>query len=224
MAEKRMVMLQAEFEPLQVDLSRMAVVVIDMQNAFVSKGGMFDIWGFDISGNPRVIQPIKDIANAARAKNVKVINLAHRLSADGREVGPMSTFQHNKVMQSWREHPEWRDKLIMKGTWGADFIDELKPPAQEIVIEKQRFSAFAGTYLDMTLKTYDIRYLVFTGVATNICVESSLRDACHLEYFPILVSDATAASPPDRQEATIGNVKQCFGWVTTTKEVLKILK
>jgi ureidoacrylate peracid hydrolase len=76
----------------------------------------------------------------------------------------------------------------------------------------------------MMLRTYDIKYLAFTGVATNICVESSLRDACHLEYFPILVSDATAASPPSRQEATIGNVKQVLGWVTTSDNIINAIE
>lgn len=223
MVEKGKVLLQAEPAPLEIDLRRLAVLMIDMQNAFVSKGGMFDVWGFDISTIPRVIQPIKEITGAARKKGVRVVNLAHVLYPDAREVGPMSVFWNNKVLQSWREKPEWRDKLLMRGTWGAAIIDELKPPADEIYIEKQRFSAFAGTYLDMTLKTFDIRYLIFVGVATNICVESSIRDACHLEYLPVLVSDAAAASPSNRQEASIGNIKQCFGWVTNTKEVLNIL-
>jgi ureidoacrylate peracid hydrolase len=222
MPAKARIILQAEYGPLEVDINRLAVLVIDMQNAFVSKGGMFDLWGFDISHIKNVIQPIKEVTGMARAKNIKVINIAHRINPDFSDVGPVSTFWHNKVMQSWREKPEWREKLIMKGTWGAEFIDELKPPANEMVIEKQRFSAFAGTYLDMTLKTFDVRYLIFAGVATNICVESSIRDAFHLEYFPILASDAVEACPPNRQEASLGNIKQCFGWVTTTTDILNV--
>ncbi len=224
MVTQEKVMLQAEYEPLEIDLGRLAVVVIDMQNAFVSKGAMFDIWGFDISKTPAVIQPIKDIISAARARKIKVIHLAHVLYPDVREVGPMSNFWYNRVLQSWREKPELRDKMLMRGTWGADIIDELKPLPDEIYIEKQRFSAFAGTYLDITLRTFDIRYLIFTGVATNICVESSVRDASHLQYLPILVSDATEASPPNRKKDSLENIKQCFGWVTTTAEVLKVLK
>ena len=224
MKEHQFVTLQAEPEPLEIDLKRMAVLVIDMQNAFVSKGGMFDLWGFDISNNPKVIEPIKRITSAARAKQIRVIYLAHVLSPDVREAGPMSTFWFNQVLKSYREKPEMRHALLLRGTWGAQIIDELKPREDEMLIEKRRFSAFVGTDLDMMLKTYDIRYLVFTGVATNICVESSLRDACHLEYLPILVSDAAAASPPSRQEATIGNVKQVFGWVTTSLNLIKALR
>ena len=219
-----MAKLEAQPEPLEIDLKRMAVLVIDMQNAFVSKGGMFDLWGFDISTIPKVIDPIKRIVNLARQKKVRVVWLAHTLYPDIREVGPLSRFWINQVLKTYREKPEWRDKLLLRGTWGAQIIDELKPAKDEIFIEKRRFSAFVGTDLDMLLKTYDIRYLVFTGVATNICVESSLRDACHLEYMPILISDAAAASPSSRQESTIGNVIQCFGWVTSTDKLLKAMQ
>jgi len=224
MKEHEMVKIQAEPEPLEIDLKRTAVLVIDMQNAFVSKGGMFDLWGFDTSAIPHVIEPIKKIINAARAKQIKVIYLAHVLSPDVREVGPFSAFWHNKVLTSYRETPQMRDSLLLRGTWGAEIIDELKPREDEILIEKRRFSGFVGTDLDMMLRTYDIRYLVFTGVATNICVESTLRDACHLEYLALLVADAAAASPPSRQEATIGNVQQVFGWVTNTDNLLQVLR
>ena len=224
MVKNGKVMLQAEHFPLEIDLIRTAVLVIDMQNAFCTKGAMFDLWGFDISTVPAIIPNIQAIIGAARSAKIKVISLAHVLYPDVREVGPMTSFWYNKVMISFREKPQWRDKLLMRGTWGADFIDELKPQPDEIVIEKQRFSAFAGTYLDIALRTFDIRYLIVTGTATNICVESSIRDACHLQYFPILVSDGAAASPPDRQHDAIENIKQCFGWVTNTRNVLNILK
>ena len=79
--------------------------------------------------------------------------------------------------------------------------------------------------MDIILRTYGIKFLVFVGVATNICVETSIRDAFHLSYFPILVSDATiAAGPPGTQEAAIHNVKTAFGWVATSDNVIKAMK
>lgn len=214
------VVLQAELEPLEIDLGRTAIIVIDMQNAFVNKGGMFDSSGRDISLIPRIIEPINKINKAARSNNVKVIYAVHRLTPDLREVGPMSRYRLNPRL----ENPKIREGLILQGTWGADIIDELTPEEGEMVIEKRRFSAFVGTELDMMLKTFDIRYLLFTGVATNICVESSLRDASHLQYFPVLVSDAVAASPPSRQQSSIDNIKDVFGWVTTSDNVIDALK
>ena len=76
----------------------------------------------------------------------------------------------------------------------------------------------------MMLRTYDIRYLIFTGVTANICVESSLREACHLEYLSVLVSDATAAQLLSQHESAIANVKQIFGWVTTSGHIINALK
>lgn len=216
--------LQAEPEPLEIDLKRLAVVVVDMQNAFVSKGGMFDLWGFDISNNLKIIEPIKKITNAAQEKGVKVIYIAHRLSPNLHEVGSNSPFWYQKAPKSYREQPEMQEKFYIRGTWGAEIVDELKPQGNDILIEKPRYSAFIGTDLDMILKTYDIKYVAFVGVATNICVESSLRDAFHLEYFPILISDAVASSGPSfMQEATIYNVKLCFGWVTNAENFVKAL-
>jgi ureidoacrylate peracid hydrolase len=216
-------LLEAQPQPLEIDWKRTAVIIIDMQNAFISKGGMFDLRGFDISSLSITISPIKRLADAARARKIRVIYVSQVLSPDLREVGPVSPYYNNYMVRAYREKPEWRDKLLLRGTWGAQIIDELKPQESDILVEKPRFSAFAGTDLDMILKTYDIRYLIFSGVATNICVESSLRDACHLQYFSILTSDAAAATPASRQEASIGNIIQCFGWVTDTEKLLKAM-
>jgi len=101
----------------------------------------------------------------------------------------------------------------------------LKPKEDDIVVEKQKFSAFFGTNLDIILKTFNIKFITFSGVATNICVEATLRDAYHLEYFPILISDACSnAGPPFTQEATIYNIKFIHGWVTTAENFIGALK
>lgn len=220
------IMLQAEPEPLKIDRQRTAVIVIDMQNAFVSKGGMFDLWDIDVSKNQKVIEPIKRITSIARAKGFKVIHIAHQYSPDLHDSGgPSSPNWHKRMLTSYHKHPEWRDKLQFRGTWGADIVDELKPQDGDILVSKPRYSAFFGTNLDTILKTYNVKYLVFIGVATNICVEASVRDAYYLEYFPILISDATANTGPSfTQEATIFNIKSCYGWVTTTENIVKVMQ
>jgi ureidoacrylate peracid hydrolase len=142
-----------------------------------------------------------------------------------REISQNSPYWYRGDSLSYREHPEWRDKLTLRGTWGAEIIDELKPQAGDIVVEKQRYSAFFATNLDMILKTHSIKYLAFAGVTTSICVEASLRDAFYLEYFPILISDATATpGPPFMQDAVISNVKSCYGWVTTSANLVKVME
>ena len=104
-------------------------------------------------------------------------------------------------------------------------MDKLKPQKDDIIVEKQRYSGFFGTNLDIILKTFNIKYLAITGVGTNICVEATLRDAYYFDYFPILISDATGAPGPSfLQDATELNVKQCYGWVTTTQNIVEAMK
>jgi ureidoacrylate peracid hydrolase len=179
--------------------------------------------GLDISENLRVVGVIRKIIDASRAKGIGVIHVVHYYSQDLRETGgPNSGFWYNAHVKGIREHAEWRDKAIIRGTWGAEIVEELRPQPEEIVVVKPKYNAFSGTDLDTTLKAYNLKYLIFVGIATNICVEAAVRDACNLDYFPILVSDATApAGPPSAQEATINNVKLCFGWVTTSEEILR---
>ncbi len=219
-------LLQAEPEPLEIDLQRTAVIVIDMQCAFVMKGGMYDLWGRDISKILEVIEPIKKITSTARATGIKVIYVAHHHSPDFHDSGgPNSPNWYKRALTDYREHPEWRDKLHFAGTWGAEIIEELKPQENDILVIKPRYSAFFGTHLDMILKTYGIKYLVFVGVATNICVEAAIRDAFNLDYFSILISDATMNTGPSfMQEATIFNVKICFGWVTNTENIVRAME
>lgn len=220
------VLLQAEPEPLEIDLRRTAIMVIDMQNAFVSKGGFFDQRGYDTSAYQQTIRTINKINATARAKGVKVIYIAHRVSPDLRETGGPSSGYWHKLRDLFAidcEDVGKRDNLIFRGTWGAEIVRELKPQEGDILIEKPKFSAFFGTDLDTVLKTFDIKYIAFAGTFTNICVEASLRDAVNLGYFCILISDATVAGTPSAQEATINNVKRVFGWVTTSENLLKAM-
>lgn len=216
---KRPAVIPAEPEPIEIDLLSTAVMVIDMQNAFVSKGGFFDLTATDISHSRNIIQPVKHVCEAARAKQMKVIYVVFHYSPDLREMGNAGQPSWHKEARFYREHPEWRDKFLVRGTWGAEIVKELRPQEGDIVVEKLKYSAFFGTALDVILKTLDIHYLVFVGVATNVCVEASLRDAYYHGYFPILVSDATAPlGPAQMRDATTFNVIQCYGWVTSEKE------
>lgn len=221
------VKLEAEPEPLEIDLRRTAVMVVDMQNAFIKEGGMFDLWGQDISRGQRIIEPIKMINGIAREKACKVIYTVAVYSADLHDTGgPNSLSWHrNKNLITYRQSPDLRDKLTVRGTWGAQIVEELTPQDDDIIVEKQKYSAFYGTNLDIILRTSNIRYIAFTGVATNICVEATLRDAYYRDYFPILISDACSnAGPPLTQDATIYNIQFVYGWVTTAKNFIGSLK
>lgn len=222
-----MVTLPARPKPLEIDPKRTALVIVDMQNAFVEKGGMFDLAGMDISGAQSVVGSIRGILDVARPAGLKVVYLQIGYRPDLQDSGgPSSPNWHKELaLVLMRERPELAGKLLVHGTWDFAIVDELKPEPGDVVIPKSRYSGFAGTPLDSVLRTGEIRHLIFTGIATNVCVESTLRDAFFLEYWPILVSDATMqAGPPSQQTATVFNVETFFGWVTTSHDLIACLR
>ena len=215
--------LTAEPENVEIDLSRTAVVVVDMQNAFVSEGGMFDLRGLDISGSRSIIPTISQFLEKSRSAGLPVYYVCHVLSPDLREVGPSSSFWYKSV-RMFRENPQWSDRFLIRGTWGADITEELSPAENDIIVEKPRFSGFYETNFDLLLRARNIKHMVVTGCATNICVEATIRDAANLNYFPILISDACSNNGPAfMQDATIFNVKLCLGWVSTSSAFLSAL-
>ena len=210
----------AEPEPIRIDVLKTAVIVVDMQNAFVKRGGYFDLAGYDLAGVERIVGPCRRIIAAARQRGAKILFFQMGCSPDFSDRGPADSPYNLKAkgLRLIRERPEIKDKFYIYGMWGAEIIEELKPGPQDLVVRKQKYDGFMGTNLEIILSTYGIRYLVFIGTATNLCVESTLRHAFCLDYFPILISDAVSqAGPTITQEATILNVKSNFGWVTTSE-------
>lgn len=225
--QKDKVKIEAEPESIEIALSKTAVLVVDMQNAFVHKGGYFDVVGFDISAVQKIVEPCQRIIGSARKKGIKIIYFRMGYSPDLSDKGPPeSPYAYKaKVPVLLRERPELKDKLYIYGTWGAEIIEELKPHQEDIVIKKQRYDGFVGTNLDIILRTLGIKYLIFVGIATNVCVESTLRRAFFLDYFPILISDAVSQKGPrTMQEATILNVQSTFGWVTDSIRLIKAIE
>jgi ureidoacrylate peracid hydrolase len=219
----RRVTLQAKPEPIEIDLQKTAVIVVDMQNAFVSKGGMFDLFGWDISQSERVIENHRRMIEILRKAGCKIVYLKMSYDPDyANSGGPESPNWYREVgLVMMRRNPDLWGKLVTQGTWDEEICEELKPEPGDSVVRKQRYSGFAGTNLDLILKTHQIKYCIYTGVATNVCVESTLRDGFFLDYWPILVSDAVNhAGPPITQEATFWNVEALFGWVTTTDDLI----
>lgn len=222
-----MVNLLTRPEPLEVALEKSAVIVVDMQNAFASRGGLLDLAGIDISGAGAVVSVIRSVLQAAREHGVQVVYLQTGykpdLSNGGGERSPNP--RKETALCLMRARPELEGTLLVEGTWDFAIIDELAPQPGDIVVLKTRYSGFAGTTLDATLRVRDIRYLFFAGIATNVCVESTLRDAYFHEYWPILVTDGTMqAGPPAAQQATIFNVESFFGWTLTADGLLGSLR
>jgi ureidoacrylate peracid hydrolase len=123
-------------------------------------------------------------------------------------------------MHLMRSKPELKGKLLTEGSWDFAVVDELAPQASDLVITKTRYSGFAGTTLDSQLRVRGIQYLFFGGIATNVCVESTLRDAYFHDYWPILLADGTMpAGDRSAYEATMFNVESFFGWTVKSEEL-----
>jgi len=218
--------LNARPEPLEIDFARTAVVVVDMQNGFASQGGMLDIAGVDISGAPAVVCSIQQILTAARGARIPIVYLQMGFKPDlSNSGGPDSPNWHKELaLRLMSCRPELKGTLLVEGTWDFAIVDELAPHPDDLVIVKTRYSGFARTALDAELRARGIRYLLFTGIATNVCVESTLRDAFFLDYWPILITDAAmAAGSPAMHDATVFNVESFFGWTAPTGNLLPLL-
>ena len=207
--------------PIRWGAHESALVVVDMQNGFLKPNGYFDQVGYDLNHAPGTIERVRQSIVAARAAGMFVVYIQSGFDADHLVVGgPTAPVWHKSEAQIlMRERPELHRKLITDGTWDYEIVDELKPADGELVVRKSRYSAFAGTCLDQVLRARRIQNIVFTGVAANACVESTLREAYHREYFCLLLEDATHhAGPPYLLDATLWNVRTFFGWTATVAQ------
>ena len=220
-AQQLGVVLPARPEALRLAPFETAVVVIDMQNAYASPGGYVDLAGFDISGAAGVSGRIATVLDTARRAGVQVIFLQNGWDEAYVEAGgPHSPNWHkSNALRTMRQRPELAGKLLARGGWDYELVDALTPQPGDIRLHKTRYSAFFNSQLDSTLRARGIRNIVFVGIATNVCVESTLRDGFHLEYFGVMLEDATHhLGPPEMQAASVYNVERFFGWVSTVSD------
>jgi ureidoacrylate peracid hydrolase len=213
--------LPARPEPIRLSTKDTAVVVIDMQNAYASEGGYLDLAGFDISGAEKVITQSAKVLQTARRAGIPVIFFQNGWDDQYVEAGgPGSPNWHkSNALKTMRERPELRGQLLARGGWDYELVEALKPQPGDIQLHKTRYSGFFNSQLDSVLRSRGIRHIVFVGIATNVCVESTLRDAFFLEYFGVMLEDAThQAGPEFLQQATVFNVEKFFGWVSTVAD------
>jgi ureidoacrylate peracid hydrolase len=215
------IILTAKPESIAIKLSETALIVVDMQNAYASKNGYLDKAGFDISSTGPVIAQIAVAITAARKAGMHIVFFQNGWDANYSEAGGPGSpnWYKSNALKTMRKNPELMGTLLAKGTWDYQLVDELSPLEGDIVIPKTRYSGFYNTNLDSMLRSRGIRNLVFTGIATNVCVESTLRDGFFLEYFGVVLADATyQAGSAMIQESSLFNIATFFGWVTSVAE------
>jgi len=215
--------LPARPESMSLKLAETAVIVIDMQNAYASLGGYVDLAGFDISGAQSTIKNIVRTLEAARSSGIQVVYLQNGWDPDYVEAGtPLSpNYYKSNALKAMRRNPNLKGKLLARGTWDYEIVEALEPQPGDIRVAKPRYSAFFNSQLDTILRARGIRNLIFVGIATNVCVESTLRDGFHLEYFGYVLEDATHQLGPDFiQKAALYNIETFFGWVSTVDDFI----
>ncbi|WP_078429187.1 cysteine hydrolase family protein [Alkalihalobacterium alkalinitrilicum] len=189
---------------------KQALLVIDMQNDFVSKDGAFAQAGFEVERLQRIEKTICRMVKTARLKNIPVIfiGMQHTDENDGNGAWAF----RRKAMK----HPN----SCRQGTWGGKWYGMLQPLPSDKVIWKHRYSGFVNTSLHELLQQLGVETCVLTGINTNTCVESTARDAHHLDYHVVLVEDATACVMADAYEPSLLNIKRHFGAVVKSAEWL----
>ena len=210
-------------QDLIVDLRRTALVVIDMQNDFCHSNGWLASIGVDVAPARTPIAPLQALLPALREQGVPVLwvnwgnrpdklNLSpsalHVYNGDGRSIGLGDAL----VSTSSDAH---NNRVLQADSWGAAVVQELVKTHADISIDKYRMSGFYDTCLDSVLRNLDIKTVLFAGVNADQCVLATLMDANFLGYDCVLLEDCTATtSPAFCWDATLYNVRQCFGFTT----------
>ena len=191
--------------------SNPALLVIDMQNGFCHDKGTFAKLGLDVTPMREVVPAINKLRSICREHKVPIYYTRMGRSADNSD-GGLVFIQPIVDLQGF-----------IRDTWDADIVDELQPNHDEIVLDKTRNSAFIRTRFAEMLAERKINHLIATGVGTNVCVESTVRDAWQNDFAVVTVSDATATLSEAEHNATLKNM-QWFGGTATVSEIEEALR
>jgi ureidoacrylate peracid hydrolase len=195
-----------------------ALVVVDMQNGFVAKGGSYDKLGMNTSNYREIIPKLKDLIEFCRSMEIPIFYTEAVKEASGIDV---LTRIHNFLPKSRQERLKF--PICIRGTWDGVTIDELKPKEDDPVVIKRRDSAFQDTEFRVWLQSLGVNLLVFTGIDTSICVETSLRDGFNIGYDVGIISDATASGHNDHYKTTLERVRDYYGLVMSTERFKKAI-
>ncbi len=184
--------------------SRTALLVIDLQNGFCHQEGSFATLGLDSAALAAAVPGSKRLVAAAREAGIPVIYTRFVYRPDYRDGGVLTS----EIMPALAE-----SRSLEAGTWDAELLDELDVRPEDEIIEKNRYSAFYGTRLEPALTSMGIRDLILCGVTTNMCVETTARDAGQRDYRTFVVGDACGELEAVRHDTALVTIGFGFGWV-----------
>jgi nicotinamidase-related amidase len=180
-----------------------ALVVIDMQNDLCSNDGAFAAQGADMSGYTRIAPRIARLVAEARASGVLVIFVKATTRPDHVTQSLPQLFFELRMQQSYPDPKIGPFVFCVAGTWGHEVLPELGYRNTDVLIEKYRSSAFIGTSLDLVLRSAGVMTVVAVGCTTEGCVDSTVREAGFLDYFPVVPQDCVASDNPELHEAAM---------------------
>jgi nicotinamidase-related amidase len=215
----------AEPEPIALDWSVTALVIIDMQRDFMEPGGFGETLGNDVSRLASAVIPVSSVLLAAREMGMLVIHTREGHLPDLSDAPPAKIERGAPSLRIGDPGPMGR--ILIRGEPGHDIIPELSPRPEEIVIDKPGKGAFYATELADILKKYGIENLLVCGVTTEVCVNTTVREANDRGYRCVVISDGCASYFPEFHEMGLKMIKAqggIFGWVADSGAVLRAMQ
>jgi nicotinamidase-related amidase len=216
-----LVTIAAEPTPLAIDLDRTALVIIDMQRDFLEPGGFGETLGNDVSLLQAAVAPCRNVLAAARRRGLLVVHTREGHKPDLSDAPPAKIERGNPRLRIGAPGPMGR--ILVRGEPGHDIVPELYPIAGEIVIDKPGKGAFYATSLDDDLRGRRIENLLVAGVTTEVCVNTTVREANDRGYRCLVLSDCCASYFPAFHAAGLAMIKAqggIFGWVAVSAAAL----
>ena len=200
----------------KVDPRHSALILVDVQNDFCAEGGAMHREGRDVTLAQRMIPRLERLLDAARTAKVACVWIRCLYN----------TVPNHYLSEVWLEQAKRRRSgayvqygVCEAGEWNGDFY-RVRPRPDEVIVTKHRFGGFEGTDLDLVLRSRGIRSVIMTGIATNVCVETTARQAFMRDYYVVFTSDCTATFSQAAHDATLHNIDQFFGEVATSDQVM----
>ena len=216
--------IEAEPEPVAVDLDRSALIIIDMQRDFLEPGGFGAALGNDVSRLKAAVAPCRAVLAAARAAGMFIIHTREGHFPDLSDAPPLKIARGDPKMRIGAPGPMGR--ILIRGEPGHDIIPELYPAIGEMIIDKPGKGAFYRTELEIELKRRGIETLFVCGVTTEVCVNTTVREANDRGFRCIVLGDCCASYFPEFHTMGLEMIKAqggIFGWVSTSKVMLTAL-
>lgn len=199
-----------------------ALLVIDVQNDFCAEEGRMAADGMDVTAVMEMAERLPSVIDAARSAGVLVVFIRNVYNTPGNWY--LSDAWLEMAARRYRGRTYTVEDMCPPDSWANDFYGDVRPRPNEPVVTKHRYSGFHNTDLDTVLQAHGTRTVVLAGVATNVCVETTAREAFVRDYYVVFPSDGTATYSEEAHHATLRNIDTFFGQVVTLDELLTVWK